>query len=137
LPADRSDFDVHGAIDNDQVWIHSICLPVSTVLVVKIIVIIGFICIIVLKWNYCIGLVGYCWTACTYTLILKYCTHCVWSSGRARYQSWCWPVFELMVAINSHMKFVWTFHFFNLLLLGLLWLLLLLCRLMLCWRHWN
>jgi hypothetical protein len=69
-------------------------LRVSTVLVVVIIVIIGFICIIVLKWNYCIGLVGCCWTACTYTSILKYCTHCVWSSGRARYQSWCWPVFE-------------------------------------------
>ena len=49
LPADRSDFDVHGAIDNDQVWIHSICLPVITVLlVVVIIVIIDFICIIVL-----------------------------------------------------------------------------------------
>ena len=48
LPADRSDFDVHGAIDNDQVWIHSICLPVIIVLVVVIIVIIGFICIIIL-----------------------------------------------------------------------------------------
>ena len=49
LPADRSDFDVHGAIDNDQVWLHSICWPVCTVLFVIIIVIICFICIIALK----------------------------------------------------------------------------------------
>ncbi len=49
LPADRNDFDVHVAINNDQVWIHSICLPVSTLLFVVIIVIIGFTCIIVLK----------------------------------------------------------------------------------------
>ncbi len=48
-PYQLIDFDVHDAIDNDQVRIHSICLPVSTVLVVLIILIIRFICIIVLK----------------------------------------------------------------------------------------
>ncbi len=54
LPADRSDFDVH-RVQSITIRYESccICSPVSTMLIIVSIVMIGFIRIIVLKCNYC------------------------------------------------------------------------------------
>ena len=48
LPADRSDFDVHGAIDNDQVWILLYlfaCIHTLSIAIIVIFLIIVIICI--------------------------------------------------------------------------------------------
>ena len=49
LPADRSDFDVHGAIDNDQVWILLYLFASKYILIIAIIVIFSIIVIICIK----------------------------------------------------------------------------------------
>ena len=49
LPADRSDFDVHGAIDNDQVWILLYLFASKYTLIIAIIVIFLIIVIICIK----------------------------------------------------------------------------------------
>ena len=46
LPADRSDFDAHGAIDNDQVWILLYLFASKYILIIAIIVIFSIIVII-------------------------------------------------------------------------------------------
>ena len=49
LPADRSDFDVHGAINNDQVWILLYLFASKYILIIAIIVIFSIIVIICIK----------------------------------------------------------------------------------------
>ncbi len=127
LPADRSDFDVHGAIDNDHVWIHSICLPVSTVLFVVIVVIISFICIIVLE------IIAFdLWV----TVELHVHIHLSWNIVHIEFGLAVEHAISHGVDLCSSFlgsnefahEICVNISFLNLLLLGLLWLLLLLCR---------